>query len=65
MSLKIEALPQLTAYQPPRVGETGERILTSHRRAKTTAALVAGVKQLTRANQSAKAMVERLQGEGQ
>lgn len=44
MSLKIEALPQLTTLREPAKGETGERILAQHRRAKTTAALVAGVK---------------------
>jgi len=47
MSLKIEALPQLTAFKAPSKGETGERILASHRKAKTTAALVAGVKAST------------------
>lgn len=44
MSLKIESLPQLTAFHQPVKGETGEHILASHRKAKTTAALVAVVK---------------------
>lgn len=44
MSLKIESLPQLTTFKPPAKGETGERILAQHRKAMTTAALVAGVK---------------------
>jgi len=44
MSLKIEALPQLTSLRAPSKGETGERILAQHRKAKTTVALIAGVK---------------------
>jgi hypothetical protein len=44
MSLKIEAHPELTSFAPPKPGQTGERILAQHRKAKTTAALVAGVK---------------------
>ena len=49
MSLKVEALPRLTEFSPPAKGATGERILASHRKAKTTAALVAGVKAKARA----------------
>lgn len=44
MSLKIESLPNLTSLKPPAKGETGQSILAQHRKAKTTAALVAGVK---------------------
>lgn len=44
MTLKIETMPQLTMHQAPRKGETGAHILAAHRKAETTAALVAAVK---------------------
>lgn len=51
MSLKIEAHPELTAFAPPKPGQTGERILSQHRKAMTTAALVAEVKAMSVSHQ--------------